>query len=132
MVKREENYMKDFVTLRKTGKFYSAYEDDSYVVHAIFDYKVSNGRVGFPCEVLDKVLNELEICKVSYKVFEKDKEIRKKKFLKNNYFKFFHQGLKDFENNRRHEEMAYKIRHLTEEQLKQVLTFIEDLTNAGE
>ena len=51
--------MKDYVTLRKTGKFYSAYEEDAYVMHAIMSYKISNGRVGFPCEVLGKVVNEL-------------------------------------------------------------------------
>ena len=53
--------MKDYVTLRKTGKFYSAYEEDAYVMHAIMGYKISNGRVGFPCEVLGKVVIDFHI-----------------------------------------------------------------------
>ena len=56
--------MNKIVNLRKVGKFYQTYEDDSYVIHAIMGYNVSNGRIGFPINSLGKVQNKLEECKV--------------------------------------------------------------------
>ena len=46
--------MKKVVRIRKVGKFCQAYEDDAYVIHAIMNYNVSNGRIGFPINLLVK------------------------------------------------------------------------------
>ena len=48
--------IKEHVKLRKQGKFYSAYEDDAYVIHSIMGYKVSNGKIGFPINALGRLL----------------------------------------------------------------------------
>ena len=118
--------MKEFVVLRKTGKFYSAYEEDAYVMHAIMGYKISNGRVGFPCEVLGKVLGELESSKVNYKVIEKDKEVSKKKFAKNNYIMFYSRGKKSSKEELEQKELIEKIRNLSKEEMDQVIHYIKE------
>ena len=46
--------------IRKHGKFYASYDNDALVLHAITGYKVSNGRVGFPENVLGKVVRDIE------------------------------------------------------------------------
>ena len=118
--------MKDYVTLRKTGKFYSAYEEDVYVMHAIMGYKISNGRVGFPCEVLGKVENELDSAKVSYKVIEKDKEVSKKKYSKSNYTKFCSRGKKSSKEELEERALIEKIQNLSKEDLDKVLVYIKE------
>ena len=60
--------MNKIVNLRRVGKFYQAYEDDAYVIHAIMGYNVSNGRIGFPINSLGKVQNKLEECKVRLQI----------------------------------------------------------------
>ena len=80
--------MMEHIKIRKQGKFYCAYLDDAYVLHSIFSYKITNGKVGFPMEVLSKVTNTLDKYKVDYVVIEKDKEVLKNYFSKNNYNKY--------------------------------------------
>ena len=36
------------VKLYKKGGFYHCYNDDSYIISYLFDYKIINNRVGFP------------------------------------------------------------------------------------
>ena len=55
--------MREHVKIRRQGKFYTAYEDDAYVLHAIADYKISKGRVGFPVNSLGKIQNMLVLQK---------------------------------------------------------------------
>ncbi len=80
--------MNDIVKLRKQGKFYTAYEDDALALSEITGYRVVNGRLGFPVNSLGKVSELLNDSKVNYKIIEKDKEIDKMIFPKNNYNKY--------------------------------------------
>ena len=91
ITKRVINILK----IRKHGKFYGSYDNDALVLHAITGYKVSNGRVGFPENVLGKVVNELDNHKINYVVIEKDNEVDKKKYPKDNYDKYLKIGIKN-------------------------------------
>lgn len=119
--------MSDFVKLRRQGKFYNAYEEDAYVMHIIMGYKVSNGRVGFPVSVIGKIENMLTEKQVNYLVIDKDKEVSKGKFSKNNYKKYLDLGKKKYMVHKREDELVEKIRNLNEKQVFKIIKYIEEV-----
>ncbi len=120
--------MKDCVKLRKHGTFYSAYEDDAYVVHAALGYKVSNGRLGFPLSALEKVLNELDSSQIDYAIYENDKIVQTENFKKKNHYqKFLEQGRKLAEAKLKEEALIQMIQELTGDQLEKVRSYIEKI-----
>lgn len=123
--------MKDYVKLRKHGKFYAAYEEDAYVIHAILGYKVSNGKAGFPENALGKVLQELDDYKVNFSVIENDTETNRRKYPKSNYQKYYKQGIKSCDELKKESRIVDKIRNLTDEQIEKVIDYIEELTCEG-
>lgn len=123
--------MSDFVKLRRQGKFYNAYEEDAYVMHIIMGYKVSNGRVGFPVSVIGKIENMLTEKQVNYLVIDKDKEVSKGKFSKNNYKKYLEQGKKKYMVHKREDELVEKIRNLNEKQVFKIIKYIEEVCDEG-
>ena len=108
------------VRLRKQGKFYCAYNEDAYVVNAIMNYKVSNGKIGFPINSLGKVTNNLDNSKVNYVVIDNDREIIKKQFSKNCYNKYLQLGMKNV--NRMEENMLLieKVKNLSDDKLTKI------------
>lgn len=123
--------MSDFVKLRRQGKFYNAYEEDAYVMHIIMGYKVSNGRVGFPVSVIGKIENMLTEKQVNYLVIDKDKEVSKGKFSKNNYKKYLELGKKKYIVHKREDELVEKIRNLNEKQVFKIIKYIEEVCDEG-
>ncbi len=121
--------MKKHVRLRKQGKFYCSFEDDAYVIHSIFGYKISNGRVGFPIESLGKVTNTLDNYKVDYVVIEKDKEILKNSFPKNNYNKYLLEGKKSYDTIKHEEELIDIVKNLSEEKVNKIINYIKEVIN---
>lgn len=121
--------MKKYLKLRKQGKFYCSFDDDAYVMHSIFGYKISNGRVGFPSESLGKVINTLDNSKVDYVVIEKDKEVMKNTFSKNNYNKFFNEGHKSYGIIRYEEEIIDIVKNLPVEKLIKIIDYIKSVIN---
>lgn len=113
------------VRIRKQGKFYNAYEDDAYVIHAALGYKVSNGRVGFPITAIGRVQNELEERKINYVVIEKDVEVEKKDFSNNTYNKYFKIGIESVDKIKNYENLILKIKELPPEKIDKILDFIE-------
>ena len=53
------------------------------------NYKIVNGKVGFPTNSLGKVTSKLDSCKVNYIVIVNDIEEDKKVFSSNNYNKYY-------------------------------------------
>lgn len=104
--------MNDIVKLRKQGKFYTAYEDDALALSEITGYRVVNGRLGFPVNSLGKVSRLLNDSKVNYKIIEKDKEIDKMIFPKNNYNKYLKLGKKSYDDKKRKLDIIDKIKKL--------------------
>ena len=115
------------VRLRKQGKFYCAYNEDAYVVNAIMNYKVSNGKIGFPINSLGKVTNNLDNSKVNYVVIDNDREIIKKQFSKNCYNKYLQLGMKNV--NRMEENMLLieKVKNLSDDKLTKILNYVKDV-----
>lgn len=119
--------MVNVVTLHKTGKFYSAYENDAYVLHALLNYKLCSGRVGFPCEVLGKVVSILEDNKISYIVKEKEKEVNKKIFPKSYYNKYLAEGKRSDEISKKERDLIEKIQGLSKEKIDKIMEYIEKI-----
>ena len=121
--------MKRHIRLRKQGKFYCSFDDDAYVIHSIFGYKLSNGRVGFPIESLGKVTNTLDNYKVDYVVIEKDNEVLKKKKKKKYYNKYLLEGKKSYEKIKNDEEIIDIIKNLEEEKVLKIINYIKEVIN---
>lgn len=117
------------VRLRKQGKFYNAYEEDAYVVHAVLGYKVSNGRVGFPINAIGRVVNELENRKINYVVIEQDIEVEKKKFSNNAYNKYYKQGIESVDKIKNYESLILKIKELSPEKIDKIVDYIERIVD---
>jgi DNA mismatch repair ATPase MutS len=77
MIKRFQNIKQkysDTMILIKNGDFYRCYNEDTYILAYLLDYKVcstdQSNMLGFPKDSLQKVLDTLEANKVSYKLVE--------------------------------------------------------------
>ena len=91
--------MKHVVSLRKVGKFYQCYEDDAYVIHALMNYNICNGKVGFPITSLGKVQNKLDEFKINYQILEKDSIIDSCKCQQKNVQKWEYKRVQKWEYN---------------------------------
>lgn len=121
--------MKKHIKLRKQGKFYSAFEEDAFVIHSILGYKIVNGRIGFPENSLGKVTNELNNYKVDYVVIVKDEEVEKKHFPNNNYNKYLKDGINRHQKNLDEEQIISKIKSLPSEKIEKIYKYIEEVIN---
>ena len=82
-------YNKDYLLIFKNGKFYNVYNDDAFIFHYLFNYKIlKDDKSGFPETGLVKVINTLGNEKINYQIIYKDRNPIVKKFDKlNNYHK---------------------------------------------
>lgn len=68
------NNFPDTLVLIKSGNFYRCYDDDSFIIAYLMDYQVKttvlNDMAGFPVDSLNKVLDQLELRRINYKIFE--------------------------------------------------------------
>ena len=52
---------KDLIVLVKYGNFYKCFEDDSYIINYLLNYKINNkNSLGFKVNAVDKVLSILK------------------------------------------------------------------------
>lgn len=58
----------DKILIRKSGGFYSVYDDDCYILNYFFGYKIKDDRVGFPITSINKIINILEDNHISYEI----------------------------------------------------------------
>ena len=82
----------NFVVIRRMGGFYNVFDDDAIVLNYLCDYKVKDNRCGFPISALNKVINILEINKVSYIVREAGIKLKKNFNHGNKYDKILVKG----------------------------------------
>lgn len=62
---------KKFLIFVKSGMFYYTYDEDSLIMNYIFDYKIINGKVGFPVKNMEyKIKRKLETFGISYVVLD--------------------------------------------------------------
>ena len=122
--------MKHVVSLRKVGKFYQCYEDDAYVIHALMNYNICNGKVGFPITSLGKVQNKLDEFKINYQILEKDSIMDSKDFKNSNkYDKYLNEGIKSFDKIKSDEELLEKIKNLSDDKVDKIKKFILEVIN---
>ena len=59
---------KNYILLRQIGKFINAFDEDALIINYLLDYKLANGKIGFPSNTLSKVINILEDNYISYEI----------------------------------------------------------------
>lgn len=91
------------------------------------NYKIVNGKVGFPTNSLGKVTSKLDGCKVNYIVIVNDIEEDKKVFSRNNYDKYYDIGIKSFNDNKNMEGIINKLLNLSDEDMNKVVEYIRCL-----
>ena len=122
--------MKKCVNLRIIGKFYQAYEDDAYVIHALMDYKVSNGKVGFPISSIGKVQNKLDECKINYKIIDKDSIVSENDFRNfNKYDKYLKDGIKSMNKKINDDKLLDTILNLPDDKVDKIIKYIQEVIN---
>ena len=79
--------MNNTVVLRKSGGFYICFDNDAIILSYLCNYKISNGRVGFPINTINKVTNLLIDNNINYIIKENKNNKEKKKYDKKKKYK---------------------------------------------
>ena len=120
----------DYVLLREIGKFVSVFDKDSVIVSYLMGYKIVNSKVGFPSNVLSKVINKLEDNNINYLIKYKDNKEDKKDFNKNNnYKKVLEKGKKVLELREMKDNITPKLEILEIEKLEKIVKYINEVVN---
>lgn len=122
-----------FIELYKNdGKFITCYNDDAYILHSIFGYKLvgegKNDKLGFPSTVIDKIIDKLDSLSINYEVYYKKELESSKDFKKkNNYQKYLEQGLLQVEIDKKVDLIKYKLSRLDLKEVNKELEKILDI-----
>ena len=120
----------DYVLLREIGKFVSVFDEDSIIISYLMGYKIVNSKVGFPSNVLVKVINKLEDNSINYLIKYKDNKEDKKDFNKNNnYKKILEKGKKVLELREMKDNITPKLEILEIEKLEKIVKYINEVVN---
>lgn len=116
-----------YVILRKTGGFYSAYDNSALIIGYVCNFKVKNGKTGFPLSSIEKVTSLLESYKVNYIIKEKEKEVSKKDFKSSNkYDSYLKKGRMKNNINVRVDNILKEINNYSYKEADELLTIIEN------
>ena len=124
-----------FIKLYKNdGKFITCYNDDAYILHSIFGYKLvgegKNDKLGFPSTVIDKIIDKLDSLSINYEIYYKKELESSKDFKKkNNYQKYLDQGLLQVEIDKKVDLIKYKLSRLDLKDVNKELEKILDVLN---
>lgn len=122
-----------FIKLYKNdGKFITCYNDDAYILHSIFGYKLvgegKNDKLGFPSTVIDKIIDKLDSLSINYEIYYKKELESSKDFKKkNNYQKYLDQGLLQVEIDKKVDLIKYKLSRLDLKDVNKELEKILDI-----
>lgn len=122
-----------FIELYKNdGKFITCYNDDAYILHSIFGYKLvgegKNDKLGFPSTVIDKIIDKLDSLSINYEMYYKKELESSKDFKKkNNYQKYLEQGLLQVEIDKKVDLIKYKLSRLDLKEVNKELEKILDI-----
>ena len=116
--------MKEYVEIKRQGIFYNVYGEDAYIITNFTDYKITNGRSGFPLNSIDKVKEILDKNKVNYIIIDED-VIEEKNFkTKNRYKIVLKESLKKYEDIRDKESLLKHINKLSPDKIKQISKYV--------
>lgn len=62
---------KDSVIIIKYGNFYRVFDEDTYIIHYLKNYKIHDNIVGFPINIINNIKKELDSILVSYIIYDK-------------------------------------------------------------
>lgn len=119
---------------KNDGKFVLSYNDDAYILHSIFNYKLvregTKDKCGFPSTIIDKIIEKLEELNISYEIYYKNTlESIKDYKKKNTYEKHLKDALIQVEIDKKIDLIKYKLSRLPLEnvnkQLETMLNTIE-------
>lgn len=122
-----------FIELYKNdGKFITCYNDDAYILHSIFGYKLvgegKNDKLGFPSTVIDIIIDKLDSLSINYEIYYKKELESSKDFKKkNNYKKYLEQGLLQVEIDKKVDLIKYKLSRLDLKEVNKELEKILDI-----
>ena len=122
-----------FIELYKNdGKFITCYNDDAYILHSIFGYKLvgegKNDKLGFHSTVIDKIIDKLDSLSINYEIYYKKELESSKDFKKkNNYQKYLEQGLLQVEIDKKVDLIKYKLSRLDLKDVNKELEKILDV-----
>ena len=123
---------KNYILLKQIGKFINVYNDDAYILHSIFGYKLvgegKNDKLGFPSTVIDKIIDKLDSLSINYEIYYKKELESSKDFKKkNNYQKYLDQGLLQVEIDKKVDLIKYKLSRLDLKEVNKELEKILDI-----
>lgn len=114
------------VVLRKMGGFYVCFDNDAIVISYLCGYKIKNGRVGFPINTIDKVINILVNNGINYIIKNDDKEDKRIFGKKNRYCYFLDKGKRKIDIDYRVDSIIKRINSMKEEDIFKLLDYIEE------
>ncbi len=117
--------VKNIITIRKEGLFYSVFDDDALIFNYLFGYKIINNRCGFPENAFNKVVNILYEKNISYTINDEKVDFKNK----NKYKHYLTKAIDKNKINEKIEKLKDKIERLKEEDLFDLLNKIEDIIN---
>lgn len=121
-MKKNENYL----IIRKVGLFYNAFDDDAIILNYLLDYKIINGRCGFPENAVNKVINILEDKKINYLIMEEEEKKQNFKNI-NQYSKYLAKAKDKLTLVNLIEEIKKKLIKMNEGQLFELLNKFKEL-----
>lgn len=62
---------KDSIIIIKYGNFYRVFDEDTYIIHYLKNYKIHDNIVGFPINIINDIKKELDSISVSYIIYDK-------------------------------------------------------------
>ena len=115
------------VKLYKKGGFYHCYNDDSYIIGYLCDYKIINNRVGFPIRSINKVINTLVVNKIDYVIYDKDIIIDKYVNKDNRYNNILIKAKSYMDINIRVNKIISNLYRLDRNKLNRIISYIEEI-----
>ena len=115
----------DIVLMRKIGGLYQAFDEDAYILSFLLGYKIKNGKLGFPVNVMPRVKLVLEEHKISYIFKISDDEEDRCDFKQNNcYFEYLEKGEDYYQKEKLIEKIVAEMKELTKEELQDLYSYI--------
>ena len=114
--------MKECIKLKSQGIFYNVYDKDAYVLYSITDYKITNGRLGFPINSLEKIKKILDDKNINYKIIDNKPE--EKTFNKNNYNKYYKLGKRLYDENITKNNLVKNIKKLPHDKILEISKYV--------
>lgn len=124
--------MGNILVMRKNGGFYNCFEEDAKIINYFFNYRIVNGRTGFPIGGINKIVNLLEDKKINYLLRNSDEEIIEKKFKKNTYLFYLDKANRKGSVEKRINYIIDKLSELNDKKLEVLIDVVEDFIDEWE